>query len=1213
MSDEVAPLVGEDVPKIDEVLAGALVTQGEAGVRALGLLRDARRVLAGVGLERPGEIAESCLRGAVDALLSLSDAPVVVGLKSAARELLDAVDACSPAADAAPVEGLSAEASASEAWERVVEAAEVLRGELGRPGGYHRGRARGIAERLMGVMLGSEQEVALEVWGRVYGATSGTLHGGAADPGRAVRLYGEVLAAARELLVPLPGRAARVLELAALADPGPGDALELARWADPRATAYFFGSKPSSAWLPLLQEHAAHLLMPDPATEWRWPAAPFLEHLTTSDPGAARDWLASHAEDITAVGREAANGFLRLAARDGIVLAPQVHALLEQFTGARAEPHSWETAWTLRLAIQWALSVPLAVRDCNWILVTERLLAEAVDGEHAVSAVRREASAEREAAFERANAGGKEADLVALAIEDARIEERIASTMTSRMSMQGHEVARLLRELVRTAYPASLRGGAHPRVRMIRAVVTGLLRQDLELTDPEARRIVFGDFDLDQVHVGDSATSGGPRLARTVLDLAAVDAAAGASLAERTHQWKRLTHADAWLHGRLLAAHLTHFPPAGGAPVPGGGPASGEEEWWQEASALVPCVLVGYPAPETARLVEVVLHTCPPDRAVGVEEAARAALGAPPPAELVDQILPPDADRADGNREPLAGWLRVWDWSPALPARLLTGWEPVMTALHRLVPEGPADPRTVVELEPIKPLLLEAEELVEWAAEHGPVATAARLAAADDIDAAPARAILLVHRLVKADPAGWTSDVPAVLEAFQRPEFAAIYLAAAVQWPGAFPHGPAQAAAAALDVHRAVAGPPAGADAGRDGPAAGSGLRTGVVHLADEALFGLLTRTWRSGGDLADDLPRTLDYLHALAAVLTQTAGTQAPDGADPAEGDGMAPAVPPEVEGEMLLGSDDPEVRALQCLLEYAIYRARIAGPMPQEVLEVVAGAITARSSEERVVRAVGVYLPTLHRYAPAFAADHRAELYGIPTDRPSPAAAWLRWGPPYPPLLAALDRTELLQALRTGARGAAEHLAHALMADPAFLGEPTAAWAELAAGTGGPAAVSRLLEAIAARTPRTGTDEPAQATAAPKTAAATDLWRAALAANLPPGALAGAGTFAAAALDDAVWLPLTRSSAEHSPALTNADLVAERAASHPHSPDALLLAAQLVAYPVQPWQVEAVRRHARTLLDAAAALPEAERPAALQELREALVNAGDVDTVRT
>ncbi len=88
---------GDEVPVVNEVLAAALTAQGELGVRALGLLRDARRILAGAGLERPDEVAGSCLRGAADALLSLPGALAApVGLKSAAASLLDAVDAVPP-------------------------------------------------------------------------------------------------------------------------------------------------------------------------------------------------------------------------------------------------------------------------------------------------------------------------------------------------------------------------------------------------------------------------------------------------------------------------------------------------------------------------------------------------------------------------------------------------------------------------------------------------------------------------------------------------------------------------------------------------------------------------------------------------------------------------------------------------------------------------------------------------------------------------------------------------------------------------------------------------------------------------------------------------------------------------------------------------------------------------------------------------------------
>ncbi|WP_181802479.1 hypothetical protein [Streptomyces shenzhenensis] len=110
-----------------------------------------------------------------------------------------------------------------------------------------------------------------------------------------------------------------------------------------------------------------------------------------------------------------------------------------------------------------------------------------------------------------------------------------------------------------------------------------------------------------------------------------------------------------------------------------------------------------------------------------------------------------------------------------------------------------------------------------------------------------------------------------------------------------------------------------------------------------------------------------------------------------------------------------------------------------------------------------IGVRLPVLHRYAPAFTAAHRAALYRIVPDCASPAASWLRWGPPSPPLLAALDRADLLGVLRDAeglAPDAAAHTAAALLADPAVLGEPRPWWTELA---GGAAAVSRVLEAVA------------------------------------------------------------------------------------------------------------------------------------------------------
>jgi hypothetical protein len=100
----------------------------------------------------------------------------------------------------------------------------------------------------MGVPLGAFREEALDVCPALYGKASGTPHGGVADPARAAALYRQLLAAARELPVPLPGRAGRVLELAAR--PPQTGSRRRGNWpaGDPRATTFFFHSGPAAAW-----------------------------------------------------------------------------------------------------------------------------------------------------------------------------------------------------------------------------------------------------------------------------------------------------------------------------------------------------------------------------------------------------------------------------------------------------------------------------------------------------------------------------------------------------------------------------------------------------------------------------------------------------------------------------------------------------------------------------------------------------------------------------------------------------------------------------------------------------------------------------------------------------------------------------------------------------------------------------------------------------
>ncbi|MGC4987027.1 hypothetical protein ACLQ18_41615 [Streptomyces sp. DT193] len=187
------------------------------------------------------------------------------------------------------------------------------------------------------------------------------------------------------------------------------------------------------------------------------------------------------------------------------------------------------------------------------------------------------------------------------------------------------------------------------------------------------------------------------------------------------------------------------------------------------------------PAPEPARLVDLVFTSCPPERVGQLEAQVRTALGAPPPAAAVQEVLPAGAGRVDGLAEPLASWLRVRGWSPVLPAGVLAGWEPVLQALRRLSPvspAGPPDSRTVPALEPVEEsTALNAGDLAETAAARGPVAAAAALAGAGD--AGSGGYAMVLHHLVTADPAAWTADVPAVLAALKLPEPGAFYLAAA--------------------------------------------------------------------------------------------------------------------------------------------------------------------------------------------------------------------------------------------------------------------------------------------------------------------------------------------------------------------------------------------------------------------------------------------------
>lgn len=62
-------------------------------------------------------------------------------------------------------------------------------------------------------------------------------------------------------------------------------------------------------------------------------------------------------------------------------------------------------------------------------------------------------------------------------------------------------------------------------------------------------------------------------------------------------------------------------------------------------------LLAACPTPEGARLAALALDACPPERATGLQQRARAALGPSPVAAEVDQVLPAvGIDEADGRK-----------------------------------------------------------------------------------------------------------------------------------------------------------------------------------------------------------------------------------------------------------------------------------------------------------------------------------------------------------------------------------------------------------------------------------------------------------------------------------------------------------------------------------------------------------------------------------
>ncbi|MEY9940475.1 hypothetical protein [Streptacidiphilus sp. MAP5-3] len=280
------------------------------------------------------------------------------------------------------------------------------------------------------------------------------------------------------------------------------------------------------------------------------------------------------------------------------------------------------------------------------------------------------------------------------------------------------------------------------------------------------------------------------------------------------------------------------------------------------------------------------------------------------------------------------------------------------------------------------------------------------------------------------------------------------------------------------------------------------------------------------------------------------------------------------------------------------------------------------AGSPDPQALAVVGYRLSQLTERCPAWVERHKATLFDLRQPH-SPARTWLTYGQPGG-AFALVDRAELAELLvapptvDTPAAGTGDErsrdrdalaavrraqqrvdatldrVAWALLDAGAPLGPVRDFFRQVAGRPRGAEAVSQLLSCVAWRTAKGPSDASERAVA---------VWEAALDAGLPSAALAGAGEFAySTGLDDETWLTLTRRTAEQELGLNPAHAVAQRAAGHPDSPDALIIAARLLGAPLEPFHKMEVRRQADALLRAAKDSPQ------WRALQSALVDAGEV-----
>ncbi|MFJ8787054.1 hypothetical protein [Streptomyces sp. NPDC102476] len=334
-------------------LVSALQAQGAHGQRALNLLLDAARILNDPAVfHAPYEVAQSCLRGALDSILKIAgeDFP---GLRSA-------TEAVAETAGAVADTWQRCQETETGSLDALAKAVEQLRAEQAERGGFRTRQIQHLVAEQTRQEMGLAETEAARSWSAFYSSASGVLHGSGSGADEARHQFGEVTAAMEQLFLGLPERAERLRELARLEDPVQQDVDEVEKMTDPRAGVYFFQAAVSGRWLGLLPMAR---LLPE---QTRWPAGPYLRRLLAEDPQRVCAWIKENLEEICAQGPGALSQAVAVLSEAGMAASAVLAGLM------RSRPEEF----VLIQAAYWALDVSVAERTGQWVTVVENILKD---------------------------------------------------------------------------------------------------------------------------------------------------------------------------------------------------------------------------------------------------------------------------------------------------------------------------------------------------------------------------------------------------------------------------------------------------------------------------------------------------------------------------------------------------------------------------------------------------------------------------------------------------------------------------------------------------------------------------------------------------------------------------------------------------------------------------------------------------------------------